>query len=596
CSDVPVSTLSSDLFFSEYIEGSSFNKYIEIYNGTGSAVSLSDYEIRLFSNGSNSATTTNITTLSGILNHGETVVYRNSSATIYNGASTVGAAINWNGDDAVALWKVSSDTAIDIIGQIGTDPGSAWNAGGNTTANATLVRNSNIINGNISNAAGFPSLATEWTMYPIDTVSNLGSHTISSGSATEVTLTVTDNNGNVSSCTANVTVEDNIAPQAICQDITVQLDANGQASIVAADIDGGSNDACGIASLSAGQTSFDCSHIGSNTVTLTVTDNNGNVSSCTANVTVEDNIAPQAICQDITVQLDANGQASIVAADIDGGSNDACGIASLSAGQTSFDCSHIGSNVVTLTVTDNNGNVSSCIANVTVEDNIAPQAICQDITVQLDANGQASIVAADIDGGSNDAGGIAFITIDKDTFDCNDINSAGSSTPSVWINEIHYDNDGGDVNESIEVVANFDASNYSIVLYNGSDGTTYGSVLNLGSDFTLTTNAGYNFYAILLPVNGLQNGSPDGLALVDGSNSVVEFISYEGVMTATNGPANGLTSDNIGVSETSSTPIGYSLQKIGSGSQGSDFYWTSPQSETLGASNTGQTLLSGSSS
>src|SRR5690606_23556947 len=224
-----------------------------------------------------------------------------------------------------------------------------------------------------------------------------------------VTLTVTDNNGNVSSCTANVTVEDNIAPQAICQDITVQLDANGQASIVAADIDGGSNDACGIASLSAGQTSFDCSHIGSNTVTLTVTDNNGNVSSCTANVTVEDNIAPQAICQDITVQLDANGQASIVAADIDGGSNDACGIASLSAGQTSFDCSHIGSNSVTLTVTDNNGNVSSCTANVTVEDNIAPQAICQDITVQLDANGQASIVAADIDGGSNDACGIASI-------------------------------------------------------------------------------------------------------------------------------------------------------------------------------------------
>src|SRR5690606_26617171 len=180
-----------------------------------------------------------------------------------------------------------------------------------------------------------------------------------------VTLTVTDNNGNVSSCTANVTLEDNIAPQAICQDITVQLDANGQASIVAADIDGGSNDACGIASLSAGQTSFDCSHIGSNSVTFTVTDNNGNVSSCTANVTVEDNIAPQAICQDITVQLDANGQASIVAADIDGGSNDACGIASLSAGQTSFDCSHIGSNSVTLTVTDNNGNVSSCTANVT---------------------------------------------------------------------------------------------------------------------------------------------------------------------------------------------------------------------------------------
>src|SRR5690606_39636654 len=96
-------------------------------------------------------------------------------------------------------------------------------------------------------------------------------------------------------------------------------------------------DACGIESLELSQTSFDCSNIGDNTVTLTVTDNNGNTSTCEATVTVEDNVAPNAICVDTTVILDANGNGSIVAADIDGGSNDACGIASLSSRKKSFD-------------------------------------------------------------------------------------------------------------------------------------------------------------------------------------------------------------------------------------------------------------------
>jgi hypothetical protein len=190
------------------------------------------------------------------------------------------------------------------------------------------------------------------------------------------------------------------------------IDASGNASITAADINNGSNDACGIASLALDVTSFDCSDIGGNPVVLTVTDNNGNVSTCPATVTVEDNVAPVAICQSITVQLDASGNASITTADINNGSNDACGIASLSLDITSFDCSDVGANTVVLTVTDNNGNVSTCPATVTVEDNVAPVAICQSITVQLDASGNTSITAADINNGSNDACGIASLALD----------------------------------------------------------------------------------------------------------------------------------------------------------------------------------------
>ncbi|TXB53513.1 subtilisin, partial [Phaeodactylibacter luteus] len=170
-------------------------------------------------------------------------------------------------------------------------------------------------------------------------------------------------------CTATVTVEDNIAPTAICQNAVVQLDANGMGSITASDIDNGSTDACGIASLMLDVTAFGCAEVGMNTVTLTVTDENSNVSMCTATVTVGDNVAPTAICQNAVVQLDADGMGSITASDIDNGSTDACGIASLMLDVTAFGCAEVGMNTVTLTVTDENSNVSMCTATVTVEDN-----------------------------------------------------------------------------------------------------------------------------------------------------------------------------------------------------------------------------------
>src|SRR5690606_7348083 len=110
----------------------------------------------------------------------------------------------------------------------------------------------------------------------------------------------------ISTATAIVIVEDNVDPVAAAKDITVQLDANGAATITAADIDNGSNDACGIASLSLDVTEFDCNNVGANTVILTVTDNNGNISTATAVVTVEDNVDPVAIAKDITVQLNAS--------------------------------------------------------------------------------------------------------------------------------------------------------------------------------------------------------------------------------------------------------------------------------------------------
>ncbi|MBI6118373.1 hypothetical protein I6U49_16800, partial [Salegentibacter sp. F63223] len=247
-----------------------------------------------------------------------------------------------------------------------------------------------------------------------------------------VTLTVVDNNQNETTATAKVTVEDNVAPIAIAKDITVQLDTNGTATIAPADIDNGSNDACGIADLSLDITEFSCEDVGGNIVTLTVVDNNQNETTATATVTVEDNVAPTAIAKDITVQLDTNGTATIAPADIDNGSNDACGISSLSLDTTEFTCKNVGPNTVTLTVVDNNQNETTATATVTVEDNVAPIALAKDITVQLDANGIATIAPADIDNGSNDACGIASLSLDITEFSCEDV---GKNTVTLTVTD-----------------------------------------------------------------------------------------------------------------------------------------------------------------
>jgi len=236
-----------------------------------------------------------------------------------------------------------------------------------------------------------------------------------------VTLTVTDTSGNTDTCAATVTVEDSIDPAALCQDITAQLDANGQVTITGADVDAGSTDNCCIASLDVVPSSFTCAELGPNAVTLTVTDASGNTDTCAATVTVEDNVDPVALCQDITVQLDGNGQAAITAADVDGGSTDNCGIASLEALPNSFTCAEIGANAVTLIVTDTSGNTDTCEAIVTVEDGVDPMAVCQSITVQLDANGQAAITGADVDGGSTDNCGIASLDVSPNVFTCADL-------------------------------------------------------------------------------------------------------------------------------------------------------------------------------
>ncbi|MAB40018.1 MAG: hypothetical protein CL528_08280 [Aequorivita sp.] len=237
-----------------------------------------------------------------------------------------------------------------------------------------------------------------------------------------VEFTATDGSGNTTICSFTITVTDNELPTMVCQNITIQLDASGNASISASDIDGGSSDPCGIATISVSPSTFDCSDVGDNPVVLTVTDINGNSNTCTAIVTVEDITPPIAVCQNITVELDpVTGTVTIDGTDVDGGSTDACGIDTYVLDIDTFDCSNIGDNTVILTVTDVNGNVSTCTAVVTVEDDTSPELVCQDFTLELGTDGTATLDPNDVIASNTDNCGIATIAVDITEFSCADI-------------------------------------------------------------------------------------------------------------------------------------------------------------------------------
>ena len=169
--------------------------------------------------------------------------------------------------------------------------------------------------------------------------------------------------------------------------------------------------------------------------------------------------------------------------------------------------------------------------------------------------------------------------------------AAAPARADVFINEIHYDNVNTDVSEKVEVLAPAGTSlaGWSVVLYNGSNGTSY-ATLSLSGTVANQCN-GYGTATVAVP--GIQNGAPDGLALVNASGALVQLLSYEGTFTATNGPAAGHASTAIPQSETSSTPTGTSLQLAGTGSHYADFSWQASRASSFGACNTGQTPTGG---
>lgn len=162
----------TDLIISEYIEGSSNNKAIELYNPTSATLDLSAYSLKLYANGSATATATQA--LSGTLAAGETLILRHASFTTSYGFPTsalISGITNFNGDDALTLEK--NGTLIDGIGVVGNDPGTEWGSAGISTLNQTLRRKSGISKGSVPGAGW--NVADEWESSPIDTFNGIGS-------------------------------------------------------------------------------------------------------------------------------------------------------------------------------------------------------------------------------------------------------------------------------------------------------------------------------------------------------------------------------------------------------------------------------------
>ncbi|TYA56306.1 T9SS type A sorting domain-containing protein [Formosa maritima] len=436
CSDVG-GDLDS-LIISEYVDGTQ-NDCIEIYNGTGNPVNMiaDNYRLRIYANGASSATYD--ITLSGIIPNDDVYVICFNSLGVNSAIIDQYSGFEFNGNDAIAL--VKSGNAVDVIGVIGTDPGTGWSSGGVSTNGTTLIRNVDVLQANIN--AFVANLATEWSQFPQDTYGHLGTHDIEiTDLANNVILTVTDIHGNVSTCEGNVTVIDATPPVAFCQNITVALLEDGTVSVDPSQIDNGSMDACGIATLQLDVTDFNCSHIGVNPVVLTVTDVNGNSATCNATVTIIDTTPPVVATQDITVQLGGDGTVSISPEDVNNNTMDVCSAVTLEVSPNTFDCDNIGENTVTLTATDIYGNSSSATAIVTVEDVYDPTAVCNAIFVYLEADGTYTLSNSDIeaiaDGSFDNCDDDLEFTVTPMNFSCD---NRGANTVTLTVTDNYGNSD-----------------------------------------------------------------------------------------------------------------------------------------------------------
>lgn len=231
-----VQSLAADLFFSEYIEGTNSNRAIEIYNGTGAEVDLSGYRVETYFNG-NISPLTNIIYLSGTIANGDVLVIVHTfaddvlkiTADLENGT-----ALNFTGDDTVVLRK--NDLYLDVIGQVGFDPGTNWTVGGGSTSEYTLIRKPNICAGDTIPNNNFTG-NEEWNVHPQNTFSNLGSH-FSNCIDVPPTITTTNPLDDATGVATNSNIEIMFSEAVSVSSIWVQIDCT-VSDLHSAEISGG---------------------------------------------------------------------------------------------------------------------------------------------------------------------------------------------------------------------------------------------------------------------------------------------------------------------------------------------------------------------
>jgi len=290
-------------------------------------------------------------------------------------------------------------------------------------ANATVNANASC-QGTVGSYSA-ASLGDNCNPSPTVTQSPASSTLLSGNNATQtVTLTANDGNGNTGTCTLTVTLKDVTKPSITCPaNVTVNVNASCQGSIGAYSPAALSDNCTPNPTITQSPASgtLISGHNSVSTVTLTATDGAGNTQTCTMTVTLKDMMPPAIVCKPFTAILDATGNVSITPANVYQTGSDNCGVVSLvSVVASSFNCSNVGNNLVTLTANDGNGNTATCSATVTVCDVTPPVARCKNVTANLGASGTVTVPASAVNNGSTDNCFITF-TLTPNTFNCSQI-------------------------------------------------------------------------------------------------------------------------------------------------------------------------------
>ncbi|NNF01617.1 MAG: T9SS type A sorting domain-containing protein [Bacteroidia bacterium] len=287
---------------------------------------------------------------------------------------------------------------------------------------------------------------------PVTELSQADTFSCADTGTQSVLLTASDTNGNSSTIRCYFEVLDTTPPVAICPLIfttdtliKVYLTKDGEFIIPAVIFDTltgfgpllQSTDNCDVIEYFAEPTFYDCDDVGKTSVLLTAEDPSGNIDTVSCYFTLLDTFSPQAYCNDLTVYLNFQGVASIDSSDVNNNSFDACGIQRIQLSKSEFTCADIGIELITVTFTDSNSNVSTCESIITIEDTIQPVAKCIGDTFYLSPMGFVTLELEDIDDGSFD-NCLDTIVIDPTIFDCDD---AGEQFVTLTITDLASNSD-----------------------------------------------------------------------------------------------------------------------------------------------------------
>jgi hypothetical protein len=363
-------------------------------------------------------------------------------------------------------------------------------------------------------------------------------------------------------CTQLITVFDNIAPVLAAGNILPCYPTLAAAESAAINATSASDNCQGVVNLTA-------STIGTCTATITVTGTDAcGVSSFVVYNTTIDNVPPTLVTGQIATcyTSETAAQAAAIAATT---ISDNCTGAITVTSAVSGTCNA----TVTVTAIDACGNTGSVVYNTRI-DVLPPTFNESPLPAPLVISCEDPLPMAPMLTGSDNCGGGTVPTV-------------------LWINELHYDNTGADLNEAVEIAgtAGLMLNDYRIILYNGNGGVVYNTLILSGT--IDNEGSGFGAVAFTYPSNGIQNGAPDGVALYQVStNMVIQFISYEGVFQANDGPASGMFSTDIGVLETGTEAAGLSLQLTGMGSSAAQFTWVGPIANSINTLNANQVITS----